>query len=427
MTHMLGRYKWLLLVAVALAALLLAACGDDDDNGVDPTVPSGDGAPTFGEWGGRITPPGESVLVGLLQVFSGPNADLGEGIGDASILAWLDENGDPIAIFGHSIEALKADDLCTGDGGLTATEILLAESNVVVVKGSICSGVNVVVQQRYEDENITQVSGASTAPEVTDPAGREPFQTFVRTTVHDGVQGDRQGKFAYQFLGARTAYIVHDSDAYGSGLAGESQKSFEAQGGQVLGVESWEKQTVEFSSLVTNIISANPDVVIAEAFAVEAAAFFRQLRDGGYEGDFLGGEAFKTSEFLSLAGDDVDGVYHTAPRPVEDTPELVAFQERFLDFNGNDWEYVPFTAQSFDAGQVILRAIQAVAVDFEGSLYIDLLALNQAIRASDFEGVSGRMKFDENGDVGGGAGGVDPIVYSIVENGEYILIDFSPE
>ena len=60
-----------------------------------------------------------------------------------------------------------------------------------------------------------------------------------------------------------------------------------------------------------------------------------------------------------------------------------------------------FWAHSYDATVLLLTAIEAVAVDVDGSLFIDRQALRDAITATrDFSGIIGTMNCDEFGDCG---------------------------
>jgi branched-chain amino acid transport system substrate-binding protein len=300
---------------------------------------------------------------------------------------------------------------------------LLAEENLVAVIGSICSGVNVAIQPTFEEANITQISPGSTAVNVTYPEGREPFRTFLRTVVHDGVQGVKQAEYATEVLGATTVYTAHDTDAYGAGLKDVFNEKFAELGGEVLGTEGWEKQQTEFGALVDNVIAADPDLVYVSGFAPEAAAFLRQLRAAGYDGDWLAGDGVITQEFLSDAGEDAEGAHISKPAPFGDTPELTQYQEDFRAEFGYEWDRAPYGPEAYDAFTAVHKALTAVATLDGTSLVIDLDELNEALHDSEFDGISGAIKFDDNGDKEA-VPGKPLIIFSIVENGAYVDQEF---
>jgi branched-chain amino acid transport system substrate-binding protein len=420
MPQCLLRNKWLVL-GVLFAGLLpaLAACGGDDE----PDTGGGTAAATTAAAGGgenTVTiPEGESIVIGILAVITGDNLQLGEQVRDGATLA-RDQLG---PVQGFDIELVTADDQCMASGAEPAAQQLLAEDNLVAVIGAICSGVNVTIQPTFEEEGITQISPGSTAVNVTYPEGRDPFDTFLRTVVHDGVQGVKQAEYATEVLGATTVYTAHDTDAYGAGLKDVFNPEFEELGGEVLGTEGWEKGQTDFSALVSNVTTANPDLVYVSGFAPEAAAFLRQLRAAGYEGNWLGGDGVITEQFLTDAGEDAEGVHLSKPAPFEDTPELLQFQEDFDAEFGYAWDRAPYGPEAYDAFNAVHKALNEVAVVENGSLVIDLDALNDALHASDFEGLSGQIKFDDHGDKEA-VPGKPLIIFSLVEGGAYVDQEF---
>jgi branched-chain amino acid transport system substrate-binding protein len=245
------------------------------------------------------------------------------------------------------------------------------------------------------------------------------FQTFLRTTYSDGIQGPAQADFAYNDLELRTAYIVHDTDAYGAGLRDAFTEAWEELGGEVLGVEGFEKGATDFQSIVTNIESENPDLVYFAGFFAEATPFIQQLRDALPDVPFLAGDGVKNDEFITGAGDDANGTYQTLPSPVYEGTAYDDFAALYLDSTGNEADHSPFLPETYDAMKIILAAIEEVAEDNGGVLTIDLEALNDAIRASEIDGAAGHIAFDARGE---NVGGETPVSLFIIENGEYVLV-----
>jgi branched-chain amino acid transport system substrate-binding protein len=412
-------WKWLSLLAVVLLAFTaFAACGDDDEED------TGDGSPTAtGDVGGGenvvVVEAGQKIQVGVTAVLAGDLEALGATVLAATELA-AQQKG---AIEGFEVEIVSADDQCDAAGAIPAAQQLLAFENLVAVIGSICSGVNVTVQPTYEEAHVTQVSSGSTAVKVTYPEGRDPFDTFLRTVVHDGVQGVKQAEYATEVLEAKTAFSAHDTDAYGTGLKDVFNAEFVELGGEIVGTQGWEKQQTDFAALVTSVTTAAPDLVYVASFDPEAAAFITQLRAAGYEGPFLAGDGVITEQFLMLAGADAEGAHLSKPAPIGESAALTQFQADFQEYAGFPWDDQPYAAESYDAYTAIFNAIVEVAEVVDGNLEIDLDAMNDAIHASDFDGLVGRIAFDDHGDVVA-APGKPQIVFFKVEGGEYVPQEF---
>ncbi len=396
------RRMWTLLLALAAAvSLVMVACGGDDEEG-------GESAAGFK----TVTiQAGQPIKIGISSAISGDLESLGVPIAQAAELA-----GKDVTIEGFSIEFVRKDDGCSSEGGVNAASQLIQEG-VVAVVGPICSSSVVAAQPEYEKAGITHISPSATAVVVVEPARGTPYVTTLRIPANDGLQGIAQAKFAYDKLGARTAYIVHDKDVYGTGLADSFAKEFERLGGRILGREGYEKRTTDFSAVVTKIQQQNPDLVYHSGFFAEATPFIQQLRRTLPNVTFLSGDGVRDDEFLRGAGQDAEGAYLSQPSPPAPGPEFDEFKKKFQEAYGDDPSESPFTAEAYDAATVIIRALQEVAEKDGDNLRIDLRKLNEAMRKQKFTGASGPVEFGENGDNIGKAG--IEISFYVVRNGKF--------
>jgi branched-chain amino acid transport system substrate-binding protein len=403
-----ARWAWLLALVAIVPLIAVACAGDDDDDD------SGD--VTYGTAGFKEVriEAGQPIKIGISSVLSGDLQGLGVPIADGAELAGKDRT-----INGHSLEFVRADDGCNADGGVAAAQQLL-QAGVVAVVGPICSGGVVAAQPEYEQAGITHVSPSSTAVSPTNPDRGQVFQTFLRTTYNDAIQGPVQAEFAREELEAATAYVVHDTDAYGQGLAEAFSTAFEDEGGEILGTEGFEKRTTDFASIITNIQSENPDLVYFAGFYAEAIPFIQQLRAENPDVLFLAGDGVKNDEFSKGAGEDAEGAYLTLPSPVYEGDDYEDFGELFEGETGLDRDASPFVAEAYDAMTIILDAIEEVAEEDGDALVIDLEELNEAIRDLEIDGASGHISFDARGE---NTGGETPVSLFIVRDGEIVAFE----
>lgn len=407
-----SRFAWLWLAAlVPLLAFALAACGGDDDDDDDGDGGSS-GSVKYGNAGFKVVEvdSGQPIKIGVSSVLSGDLKDLGQPIVDAAALA-----GEGRTIKGHAIQFVAKDDQCSAEGGASAASQILQE-RVVAAIGPICSGAVVAAQPQYEQAGVTHVSPSSTAIKPTSPDRGLVFQTFFRTTYNDAIQGPAQATFAKDKLGVKTAYIVHDTDAYGTGLRDAFKAAFEKGGGKIVGTEGYEKKATDFKSIVTNIQNAKPDLVYFAGFYAEATPFIKQLRDVNKDVKFLGGDGVKNDEFTKGAGAAAEGAYLSLPSPVFSGSAYEKFAAAYEKKTGKKADHSPFLAESYDAATVILNAIEKVAQEEGGKLKIDLKKLNEEIRKTELDGASGKIKFDARGD---NAGGATPVTLFQVKNGAF--------
>jgi branched-chain amino acid transport system substrate-binding protein len=134
-------------------------------------------------------------------------------------VAELNEAG---GVLGEAVMVVIADDYCDGDQAL-ATAKKLAAAGVAV--GHNCSGAAIPVSAAYEDAGIIMISPTATNPKLTDRGFRHIFRMVARDTLH--------GEMAATYLAERWAdgriAILHDGQAYGQGLAEETQWQLEAR------------------------------------------------------------------------------------------------------------------------------------------------------------------------------------------------------
>lgn len=400
---------WLVAIA-SLLALAIAACGDDDDSGGKTTTA---GAVKYGTAGYTTVEiaKGAPIKIGISSITTGDLKGLGQPIVDAAKLA-----GDGKDIKGHKIEFVVKDDQCSAEGGASAASQIIAEK-VVGAVGPVCSGANIAAQPQYEKAGVTHISPSSTAHKSTYPDRTLVFQTFFRVTYIDDIQGPKQAAFAKDKLAAKTAYIVYDTDAYGSGLRDAFKAAFEKSGGKIVGSpEGYEKKATDFKAIVTNIQNAKPDVVYFAGFYAEATPFIKQLRAVNKDVKFLAGDGVKNDEFTKGAGADAEGAYLSLPSPVYTGAAFEAFGKLYEAKTGAKKDASPYTAESYDAATILINAITKVGVDSGGVLKIDLKKVNEEVRKTELDGATGKIKFDARGDNGGGA---VPVTLFQVKSGKY--------
>ncbi len=404
------RVAWLALPAVVVALLAIACGGDGNEN---VTVYGKD----------------EPVLIGIASVLSGDLRKLGEPMADAGEFP-----GRNVLIEGHRIEFVRVDSRCTAEGGAAAASELIA-AGVVAVVGPACSNAVIASQPLFEEANITHISPSTAAAESTAPPGRDPYRTFFRMYYNEAAQGRALASFADSPLRADSAYLMFEDSAYGRGLAGEFRREFEVSDGEITGSKLYEEGAIRFASVVTSVVSeiesVKPDVVVFFGFVAEGAPLVARLREAGLDAPFLAADRVRRGEFLELAGDHTEGVYLSLPNPeippgaydeflrefdVEAADLLLPF-EPYGDLRpgegGGRYRRLP----TFDASMVIIHALEQVAERDGDSVTIDRNKLNEAIRNIDIEGSTGHIQFAENGD---NVGKETPIIIFSVQDRKFV-------
>lgn len=392
---------------MALGALVLAfglaACGDDDDDG--------DGGGDAPETGFTLTIGDLVPLTGDLSTFGPPGrkaADLAiqeleQAIEEAGIDSQVGiEHADTETNSQASVQAARQ--LISGDASCLTGAWASADTIPV--------GTSVAARQR-----IPLISPASTSAEITELDDNG----FVwRTAPSDTLQGPALADTVEEELGGTdfTVSLAARNDAYGQGLISSFQEAWEGKGGSVTGPVLYDPEQPSFNSEAAEIVAGNPDAYVIvdfpETYAKMGAALVRT-------GEFDASTLFVTD---GLAGDTIpegipegalEGARGTRPGTPEEGEAPEAFNELYTSAPGPDRQ--TFDAQNFDAVMLCflaaLKAGSAEGPDINEELQavsgppgdkLSFLELGDAVTALsegediDFEGVTGPIDFDDNGD-----------------------------
>ena len=193
-----------------------------------------------------------------------------------------------------------------------------------------------------------------------------------------------------------TIAIVDDATQYGKGLADQVEKTMKEGGAQVVVRESATDKTTDFKAILTKIKAINPDYIFWGGMDDTAATLVKQSKELGIASHLAGADGTCTETFLKISGEAGKGTLCSlAGMPLEQMSQGEAFKANYeKTFAGQKIQlYAPF---SYDAVMAIVNAMKiANSVDRE--------AIAAAMPKVNFEGITGQIVFDPNGDIKDGA------------------------
>jgi branched-chain amino acid transport system substrate-binding protein len=361
--------------------------------------------------------PGQPIRIASALVITGPDAQLGLDSQYGVEIA-LDHRGE---VLGHTVELQAEDDGCSAEGGQTAAQKIVSDPTIVGVIGTSCSGAGVPASQVMADNNYVMISPSNTAPVLTDPEQRNAG--YFRTAHNDQVQGAAMAQYAYNDLGVRRAAAIHDGDPYTEGLASVFRDSFIELGGEITAFEASDPEATDVTPVLTTIAAGQPEFIYYPVFVVLGSNLTQQARQiPGLENAILAGaDGILSTQFLDAAGDAAIGMYLSGPDLGFENALYETFRADYEQKYGRSTT-APFHAHAYDATNILLNAIEEVAVvGSDGTLLIPRGALREAVgRTANFEGITGTLTCNEYGDC------ADPrIAVNVVEEGDSGLV-FTP-
>lgn len=327
------------------------------------------------------------VKLGFMGPLSGDAASYGESIKRGLELAQKES--------GLNVEIVYEDSKCDGKEAVNAINKLINVDQVVAIVGEVCSGATLAAAPVAEQNRVVMISPSSTSPKVSE-AGAYIF----RTVPSDALQGDFGARLVYD-KGLRKLAVLYSNEEYGLGFNNVLKESFPKLGGELVASEAFERGAVDLRTQITKVKAANPNAIYIISNSPDSAvAVLKQLKELGVQATVFGSEGLKSEDITKGAGEAAEGLILTTVS--SGTSDFIA---RHQAEYGTDPG--PFAAQGYDAMKALTLAIEDGAN--AGTKIKNKLA------DLEFDGASGKIKFDERGDV---AGNYDVFV---VKDGKFVL------
>lgn len=326
------------------------------------------------------------IKVATVGPITGQYAAFGEQMQRGLEMAVKDFNAAG-GVNGEQLVAVVEDDACDPKQAVAAANKLVGEG-VALVAGHFCSGSSIPASAVYYEEDILQISPASTAPSFTDDAAANGWHTVHRVCGRDDAQGLVAGNYLADNYKGEEIAILHDKTAYGKGLADETKKQLNERGVTEAMYEAYTAGEKDYSALVSKMKSAGVKAIYVGGYHTEAGLMIRQAKSQGYDPQMISGDALVTDEYWKITGDAGEGTLMTFapdPRKFEAAKEIVE------KFRADGYEPEGYTLYTYAAVQVWAEAVKRA-----GST--DTAAVSDEIRGGTFETVIGPITFDDKGD-----------------------------
>lgn len=319
---------------------------------------------------------------------------------------------------GYTIDINVQDDAVNGvhdpQQGAKNITTLVADEAVIGVVGPFNSGVAKAEIPIGNEAGLLQCSPANTNDGVTLPPEADKYRTahpdkinYIRTATPDGIQGPAGASYTFNDLGAKSVYILDDTETFGVGVGDSYEAKFKDLGGTVVKRDSAPKSTTDYTSLFTSVAASKPAAVYLAGTTPSGMGL--ALKQGrtvpGFETiPFVGpdgvadlGPGGTEGATITIAGPASHDVYGTVGA-LHDIPDPKAFTDAYTaEFGTAPGAY---SSAAFACAQVILqaldKAITAGAPDMAGLR--EGVRANAVDPASSFDTVIGKLTFTKYGD-----------------------------
>ncbi len=323
----------------------------------------------------------EGVVFGAVLPLTGASASIGEDQRRGIELA-VEKINAAGGVLGKPLKVLVEDSAGNAQTALDAAKKLVSIDGAKVVMGEYSSGITVPLRQAMEKAGIVHINCGSSSVKLRKPGGGLAFSVIGLDDV--------MSKFAAKALiakGYKKAAVILPNNAYGESMSGEFAKAFTAAGGSVVHSLLYTEGQSTYRRELQQIAKFEPDIYVYSAYGQEAAIINREAFELGQK---------KTPWF---------GIYLSmciSDAPKETVEGQLGAEVNFIGPN-SAWYQDAYTKKYGEAFRSAFNgylydavSLAAQAVNAAGST--DAAAILKAAHAIDFDGATGPIKLDADGE-----------------------------
>ncbi len=322
---------------------------------------------------------------------------------------------------GCEIEMVLRDTQVDPKVGVDAAKALVDLEGVNVLLGAVSSGVSMpILTSVTVPSGVLQMSCCSSSTAFTGLATEgKTGGLWYRTFATTGVQSAVGAKVAAD-QGYKSVAVLYKNDDWGQDMARLIATDFAAVGVEVTASVAINDGQPSYRAEVTEAVTSQPDALYLALYPAEGTAAVREWLSLGGTQNMILANSLKSDEFRDNVGlqylGSALGTDTASPRSESADAFRAAYQERFAsEPNG------PGLANSYDAAMIVLLAMEAAGKDASGAdvaaaivrvtdpdgtpVSADTAGFTAAkeVLASGgnvmFQGATGNVRFDANGDV----------------------------
>ncbi|MEU9235541.1 bifunctional serine/threonine-protein kinase/ABC transporter substrate-binding protein [Streptomyces subrutilus] len=353
--------------------------------------------------GGGSAAAAVTVVIGVEAPLSGDMSSLGVGIKNSADLAVRTANRTR-HVPGVNFEVKALDDAADPAKGRPNAAQFTADEKVLGIVGPLNSGVAQTMAEPLARAKLVNVSPANTNPVLTlgphwaTGIKSRPYETYFRNVATDVDQGPFAARYLHDEARKTKVYVIDDKSTYGTGLTSAFRASYTKLGGTVVGAEQVDPAEGDFAALASKVRGSGAEAVYFGGYYTTAGPLSQQLKQAGVTVPLMGGDGIFDQQFLTANAKAEGDLATNIGVPVEDLAGAADFRAEYQKaaYPEAAGSYGPY---AYDAAWSVIEAVKTVVAAHGGTLPADARAkMPQAVAGLSFDGVTGRVAFDEYGD-----------------------------
>jgi len=321
-----------------------------------------------------------NIKVGFIAPLTGDASALGVAT-KAAVEVAVEEINNSGGINGSKLKVIYEDGQCNAKAAVTAGNKLISIDKVPVIIGGLCSTETSAFAPAAMQNKVLVFSPCSSAPSLSNLG-----KYFFRSYPSDAYQGKFAAEYAYNDLKARKVAIGYHISDWGTGIKEIFETRFKELGGQVVAEEGAPQDARDYRTLLGKLKAAKPDLIYLPTYPDGGIVAITQANELGIKTKIFGGDGWDDPKFVKAVSGKGDLIFSVAA-----TREPAGeFRQKVLaKTNG---EQVPLCApQAYDNLKMLAEVMKKVGLDPD--------KMQAELRSMHYDGVSGSISFDKNGDL----------------------------
>jgi branched-chain amino acid transport system substrate-binding protein len=333
----------------------------------------------------------DTIKIGVQAPTTGQYANEGQGI-DQGVRLIAEQVNAKGGILGRQIEIFTCDDEGTAMKAAICAKDLV-NKDVIAVIGSYTSTCAEAAQATYYREGVLQTTDGT-----SDTLTSHGYWTFYRNSFPNSAEATYTANYFVNVKKYKKIAIVSDFSSYSTGLGDSVVGEIKKLGGNIVYQGKIKAGEQNYTPVLTNIKSTQPDVIYFSGYYNEAGLLRAQQMQLGVKADFYGSNACDNPDYIKLAGKFVEGSYLiNVP-----SPELLPYDLaiNFLKDYKAKYKMDPpsiWTLLNIDGMRAILYAIEQTGTTDTKKLAEYLHTLK------DYPGITGPIEWAPDGNRVGSA------------------------
>jgi branched-chain amino acid transport system substrate-binding protein len=321
----------------------------------------------------------DTIKIGEFGSLTGDNASYGVSQNQGIQMA-VEEINNSGGVLGKKLDLTVEDNQTKQGQTTTIVRKLISQDHVVALLGEVASSKTLEAAPVAQEAKIPLIATGATNPKVT-----QVGDYVFRVCFIDDFQAVVIARFVLEKLHkTKVAFMSDVKQDYSVGLTQFARDYLEKNGGQIVKEQSYSSGDKDFRAQLTDIKSANPDVILITGYYPEVSLIIREARQLGIKAAFAGGDGWDGASLIPVGGKAIEGSYFSNHFSTEDKSPAV---QQFVEKYKKKYNKLPdaFAALGYDSVNLLADAIKRA-----GST--DPEKLRDAIAGTkDFPGVTGKI------------------------------------